>query len=437
MKYLRNSSLMAIATIGLMTAHANAQDDFYDRDKYEAVKERAQPDFDPEPVRVGTFVVRSDLTVGVASTDNVFAASGNGADSEESDTLLSAAASANARTDWSVHEIGLRGRLGRTEYSDFSDESFNELDVAASGRLDVSRAFNIAGEVSHRDSVQPRANYANGAQLDSPIEFNRSSVRVAANYQSERIRWTNAIRVTESDFDDGLFRDTNTLFEQDFRDNSDVNFTSRLSYAVSPNIAVFGQGTVSQTDYDSARTITDPVTLATTQRVRDSEGYIVAGGVNFETTNLLRGDIAVGFFSEDKEDEAFEDVDGLSVDGNVEWFPTRLTTVTFTAGRRVTDNGLIESPSTLQTSFGANVDHEFSRQVVGSVFANFTEDDYQEIVRTDDYRRLGAAITYKLNKRVHLTGSVQNIERDATITGNAFDPSFSTNEIGIALSIFP
>ncbi|MHA7898750.1 MAG: outer membrane beta-barrel protein [Henriciella sp.] len=437
MKYLRNSSLIAIATIGLMSVQANAQDNFYDRDKYEAVKDRAQPDFDPEPVRLGAFVVASDLTVGVATTDNVFAASGNTGNPEESDTLLSAAVSADARTDWSVHEVGLRGRLGRTEFSDFSDESFTEVDVGASGRLDVSRAFNVSAEASIRDTVQPRSNYANGAQLDSPIEFTRTTVRVAGNYQSERIRWTNALRLTQSDFDDGFFRNTNTVFVQDFRDNDDVNFTSRLSYAVSPNIAVFGQGTVTQTEYDSARTVIDPTTLVATQRVRDSDGYVVAGGVNFETTNLLRGDIAIGFFSEDKKDNAFEDVDGLSVDGNVEWFPSRLTTVTLTAGRRVTDNGLIESPSTLQTSFGANIDHEFSRQVIGSLFGSIVEDDYQEIDRKDDYTRFGAGLTYKLNKRAHVTGYVQNIERDASITGNAFDPSFSTNEIGIALSIFP
>lgn len=438
MSILRNKFMMATAAVGLLALNANAQEDFYNRDKYESVADRKQPDFDPESVRVGAFIVDSSLSIGVGATDNVFAASGDSAaEPEESDTIFDVTADANARTDWSNHEVALRGRLGRSEYSDLSDESFTELDVAASGRLDVSRQVYLAAEVTHRDTVQPRANYANGSQLDSPIEFSRSGIQLSANYRNQRVQWNNILRLTQVDFDDGLFRNTTNVFEQDFRDNEDLNLTSRLSYAISPNVAVFAQGSAHQTEYDETQTVIDPITLAATERSRDSEGYVVAGGVNFETSNLMRGDIAVGLFSEDKDDEAFEDVDGLSVDGRLEWFPTQLTTVELNAGRRVVDNGIIESPSTLQTTLGAKVDHEFSRQVVGSVYGTLTEDDFQEINRTDDYTRAGAAITYKLNKRVHLTGSLQNISRDSSSNLVGFDPSFSANEVGIALSFFP
>ncbi len=433
MTKLRNLSLMTVAAIGLMAATANAQSDLYSRDKYEAVEDRKQPDFDAEPVRLGTFLVDSALEVGVGATDNVFASDGD----EESDTILNLGVEAKARTDWSNHEIGLRGRLGRSEYSDFSDESFTDLDVGASGRLDVSRQINLGAEVTYKDSVQPRANYADGSLLDRPVEFNRTSLQLSANYGNDRIRLTNSLRLSQADFDDGTFRDSNTLLEQDFRDNEDLSFTSRLSYAISPNVAVFGQGSGHKTEYDTEQEIFNPATMMTETRTRDTEGYTIAGGVNFETNNLLRGDIAVGFFSEDKKDENFEDVDGLSVDGRVQWFPSRLTTVEATAGRRVADNGIINSPSTLQTTFGANVDHEFSRQIIGSLFGSLTQEDFQEIDRTDDYTRFGAGVTYKLNKRVHLTGTVQNINRDASGTLNAFDPSFSANEIGVALKFFP
>ena len=53
-------------------------------------------------------------------------------------------------------------------------------------------------------------------------------------------------------------------------------------------------------------------------RSRDSSGYTVAAGVDFELMTLIRGDIAVGYLSEDKKDNYFKDVDGLSVDGRME-----------------------------------------------------------------------------------------------------------------------
>lgn len=438
MMKLRTQLLCAIATMGVAATHANAQQDFYSRDKYEAVKDRNQPDFDPEAVRLGTFLVNAGLTAGVTATDNVFAASGNtAAEPEESDTIVNLSADVDARTDWTNHQIGLRGRLGRSEYSDISDESFTDVNVGGFGRLDVSRSFALTADVNFTDTVQPRSAYGNGAQLDGPVEFSRSRLLLSANYQNDRIQWLNNVVFQQSDFEDGFFRNTNTVFDQDFRDNDTLSATSRVSYAISPNVAVFGQGQVQQRDYDITTTVTDPVTLLPTTRTRDSDGYTLATGVNFETTNLLRGDIAVGFFSEDKKDEAFEDVDGLSVDGNLEWFPSRLTTVGVNAGRRVVDVGIIESPTSVQTTLGATVDHEFSRQIVGSVFASILEDDYQEINRTDDYQSFGAGLTYKLNKRMHLTGTIENLSRDSNAATAAFDPSFTTNRFGVALTIYP
>ena len=435
---LKTQSLMAVAVFGLTAGYADAQSDFYNRDKYEAVKDRRQAEFDPEAVRLGAFIVNSDVTIGAATTDNVFATNGNTpAEAEESDVIYGGSAGARARTDWLNHEVALRGRISRTEFSDFSDESYTDITVGASGRLDVSRDLNIRADVDHINSVQSRANYADGSRLDSPIDTNQTSYAVSANYLNDRIQWNNTLRLVESDFENGFFRDTNTVFQQDFRNNQRTELTSRLAYAISPNVAVYGQGSVAQTEFDNDQVVFDPVTNTNVSQSRDSEGYTALVGVDFETNNLIRGDIAIGFFSEDKDDDAFSDVDGLSVDGRAQWFPSRLTTVSFTAGRSVVDNGLIDSPSTVQTRFGVEVDHEFSRQVIGSLFGNISQDEYEEIAREDEFTRFGAGVTYKLNKRVHFTGSLQNVNRDVSGVDPGFDPGFSANEIGFSISFFP
>lgn len=430
--------MIALAVIGVTATHANAQSDYYSRDKYEAVTDRQQPDFDPDAVRLGAFVVSSDATIGVFATDNVFATNDDSGSAEkESDAVIEATAGGRARTDWNNHEFGLRGRVGRSEFLDFSDESFTDVSIGTFGRLDARRDIQLTADLGHSRSVEARANYASGSLLDAPIETSQTSLRLGANYLNDRVRWSNGLRFTQRDFDDGSLRGTGTVFEQDFRDAQIVDLTSRLSYAISPNVAVYGQGTVRQRDYDSDQIVFDPVSNTNVVRSRDSDGYTLAAGLNFETTNLLRGDVAVGFLSEDQKDEAFEDVDGLSVDGRVEWFPSRLTTVTFDAGRRVADNGLISSPNTLQTRYGVTADHEFSRQIIGRVFANRLQDDFQGTDREDELTRLGARVTYKLNKRVHVTGSFQNVNRDGNGQISGFDPSFSANEVGLSLSFFP
>ncbi len=430
-------SMITGSVIGLSATAAYAQSEYFDREKYEAVTDRYQPDFDPEPVRLGAFLVNAEGSLEVTSDDNIFAANGNdAANAEESDTILSLGLNARARTDWNNHEIGLRGRFNQNEYSDFADESNSEIFLGANGRYDVSREVNFGADLTFIEGVQSRANYANGTLLDEPVKINQVAFAVSGRYQSERLRWDNSVRIQRSDYDDGLFRGTNTVFEQDFRDNDLTEATSRVSYAISPNIAVFGQGTLRQAKYDTDQIVFDAVSNSNTTRSRDSDGYILAAGADFETSNLLRGDIAVGYFSEDKKDQAFQDFDGLSVNGSLEWFPTRLTTVALTSARRATDNGLIESPGTLQTQFGASVSHEFSRQIIGTVFGELVKDDYQDIAREDDFSRFGANVAYRLNKRVHLNGEYQNVKRDGSGTVG-FDPDFTANVFTLGIRVFP
>ena len=89
MMNIRNQLLTAVAIIGVSATHAHAQGDFYNRDKYEAVRDRIQPDFDPEPVRLGAFIVDSSLNLGAALNDNVLASNGDTpATAEEEDTIV-------------------------------------------------------------------------------------------------------------------------------------------------------------------------------------------------------------------------------------------------------------------------------------------------------------------------------------------------------------
>ena len=121
----------------------------------------------------------------------------------------------------------------------------------------------------------------------------------------------------------------------------------------------------------------------------------------------------------------------------MEWFPTRLTTVGFRAGRRVVDIGVFDSPSALQTSFGASIDHELRRNIILSASANIVSYDYQEIDRTDDVNDLSLTAAYKMNKRVHFETFARHINRDSSGTGVFGDPSYDVNLVGVGLKFYP
>lgn len=427
MSDLKRLCLTSVA-ICAISAPALAQgENFYSRDKYEAVLDRPQPAYDPEPVRLGAFVVSARGDVGVSYTDNVFVTSSN----RESAVIARIGGQVSGTTDWNVHAVGFDVSAHRNEYVDQGDESHNDLRGQLRGRLDVSREFSLGGTVFAERSAEPRFDNVNEFGIDAPLEYTRYGAAIDADYASDRVRWLNRVGIVEEDFDNSRQIGTGLPVDQSFRDRTVTEARSRLSYAVSPNLAVFAQGTYVINDYSTTQL------LGGEQRSRGSKTSTIAAGVDFELNALVRGDIAVGYLQDKKDDSFFQDVSGLSVDGRMQWFPTRLTTVTFTAGRGVIDIGAFEDPSVVQTRAGARVDHELRRNIIGSLFANFTHQDYEQTGRNDESTELGAIALYKMNKRAHFEAFVTHQNRDASGLFGIADPNYRINTVGVALRLYP
>ncbi len=436
MKTIARVGLLGMVAAAPLVSLANAQNgDYYSRDKYEAVLDRNWPAYDPEPIRLGGLIVRSSAEAGLTYNSNVFANDSN----EVSDTIAVIGAQANAVTDWNNHEVGAQVSAVRYNYLSESDESNNDLRAELRGRLDVTRAFDIGGAVFAEQRTEQRTDFANATGIDRPIEQNIRGARVEANYRNDRFRWESALQSSSHDFQDARLSETGEEFDQDFRDHDRLTARSRLSYAVTPNVAVFGQVNYQDREYDNLQTFIQDVDGTPTQvtRSRDSENITYAAGVNFELQALFRGDIAVGHFEEDRADPNSSDTSGVSLDGRLQWFPTRLTTVTGTVGRDVVDLGLIEAASATQTRFGGRVDHELRRNIVLSAFGSYADNEYDDIDRTDEVTEYGVAARYKINKRVHTEAFVRRLDRDISGTETFGDPSYNVNLVGIGFRFYP
>src|SRR5690606_36560123 len=141
-----------------------------------------------------------------------------------------------------------------------------------------------------------------------PASFDTASTYVLASYRSDRILIEGTVGASNDEYDQAI---------QQIRDNTSTYFNARLSYALSPDVAVFVQTRQTDLDYD--------------QTDRDATRSPIDAGVNFDLGAPFRGEIAVGNFKDDRDNPLYGDVEGLNVSGNVKWFPTELTTVTFLA----------------------------------------------------------------------------------------------------------
>lgn len=416
---IKFGALLALSfVLGTGTVAAQDDEDFFIRDKYEAVTERAQPEFDPLPVRIGAFEARPQLGFSAGFTDNLFAVGTN----EVDDTFVGFAPQVELDSTWSRHSLGLRAAIDHLEYSDVSSESRTNVGLAADGRLDASNSVSLFGSVRVDDLTEPRSNIASLQNAMEPVEFSRVGGEAGILYEAGRLKLRGAIGLETFDFDD-IELDGGLIQDQDFRDRDETSFSGRLSYAVERDWALFAEVIRNENDYD-------PPNIFNALN-RDSQGTIARVGTDFELASLLRGDIGVGYQQYEYDDPTFADVDGVSVAGNLQWFVTQLTTISGAAQRNVIDPGLVLSNAAIETSVTARADHELRRNVILTGEARFTNFEFENINRDDDRITAKVGATWKINPNIWLDGSYELTDQSSNVQ------DFSENRLLFGLRIFP
>lgn len=416
---IKFGALIALSfALGTGTVAAQGDEDFFIRDKYEAVTERAQPEFDPLPVRVGAFEARPQVGFSAGFTDNLFATTAN----ETDDSFVGIAPSVDLDSTWSRHALGINATLDHLEYSDISSESRTNFGFGADGRIDASNAVALFGSFRVDDLTEPRSNIASLQNAAEPVEFSRIGGEAGVRYESGRIQLRGAIGLETFDFDD-IELDGGLIQDQDFRDRDETTISGRVAYAVERDWALFAEAVRTENDYD-------PPNIFNAFN-RDSQGTALRVGSDFELASLLRGDIGVGYQQYEYDDPAFEDVDGVSVVGNLQWFVTQLTTISGNAQRNVIDPGLVLSNAAIETTASARADHELRRNVILSGEARFTNFDFENIDRDDDRFTARVGATWKINPNLWLDGSYELTDQSSNVQ------DFTENRVLFGLRIFP
>ena len=414
---MAKTSAACILSFAAVQSYASAQESYFERNRYTSVTERAQPEFDPIPIRLGQFEARPELDAEVGYRSNLYATSQN----ETEDTLIVLRPSVTAQSTWSRHDLGFRLNANSVNYADNNDESYIDYGAQVFGTLDVSSQTAVSANVSFNEKNEPRSAAASVVNAQEPTQYQTFAGSLQANHETGRLRLRGRVEATDFDYDDASLIGGGTR-DQDFRDHTETVTSARVSWAVERDWAVFGEASYVDRSYDQQT----PGSVD-----RDTEGVIGRAGVNFELPMLIRGDVAVGYQSFDYADPAIDGVDGASVQANAQWFPSQLTTVSASAERRVTDPGLVDSPATMLTSLGVGVDHELKRNIIvggGIDFANF---DFEGIDREDDRYTIRLNSTWKLNRNVWLSGQVEHADQDSNVQ------SFTDDRVVVGLRLFP
>lgn len=361
----------------------------FDRGRTISVPERVHAGYEERGYRLDGFMIFPRLRTLATYEDNVRAA----ALDRQSDVGFTLEPSVRALSDWSRHQVGLMAQCSVTRFAKLSSERAETFHFRGEGRYDAGDEIRLYGYGSYRRDVERRS--APGALRDSlrPVAYNTATTGAQITWQGTRTRLSanaSAARVDYADITrvDGVVFDSRELNRKIYQGGV------RVDYAVTPNLAMLVTGTVGKVDYNLPPTATVPD--------RSTRRAELLAGLSFEFTDLLRGEVAVGYIDQDFRAASLAGFNGLGGRAELEYLPTRLTSIRIDASRTFQDAGNPLAPSYRRTRVGVRVDHELFRQVLLTAAADYESARFQLPARTERRPHVAFSGQYLVNRHMTL-----------------------------------
>lgn len=372
-------------------------------------------------IRVGSFTLFPVLTQSIGSTTNAEAASdGSSAMFSQTDVGLTAV------SNWALHE--LRGEIGGT-YQTYFDNDAEDLPTFNSSlelRLDHSNdltsrfgaTYDLTTESAESDNltVPPPLSVVerpNVHRLTGFAEVEKQSGRLSAS-----LRGT----ITQSIYDSAALSDGSTLTQSD-RTNTLYELLSRVGYEISPTFQPFAEASVGARQYRRD--------IDRNGNNRDSMLYALRAGVEFDHGDKLNGEISVGYSSEQFDDTAIDDLNGITVDASINWSPQRLTTFTATAQSEFT--GSTNADESGSVTYAASLDavHDLRPNLSLNARVLVSLRDYDSSGRQDTMLQGQIGAEWRLNRSAALVATVGHEKLESTEDFSSYEAT--TARIGLRL----
>jgi hypothetical protein len=343
-------------------------------------------------LRLGQFLMFPTLTLEGGYSTNPDRFSGG-----EDSFIATLTPALTARSQWERHELSLDLR-GTVTFQEEDNELVPDMDSAVALRLDLSEMTTANLRATYTLQQENASSDAVTAAIDEPGDIHTFGVEADITHETGLLAVTGGMNVQRTLYTDATL-DTGALASNDDRDTTEITGTLRLASASGSVMRPFVEGEAGRRLYDQ--------TLDRNGFERSSTLYGLRGGMAFDDGALYRGEVALGYGADRPDDNRLDTVQGITLDGNIVWAFSPLTTLTLTAVTDLTPTTLTGSAGALSRQAGARIDHALRRNVNVSLEGRYEDIRYEGLSRKDKLYYAGLGLDWRLNRYVDWTATAR------------------------------
>lgn len=419
-RFISKASIVLALSVWVLPSISMAQQ-YYDPGLLQKTVDRKPVDYQSPGIRMGGFNLNTGAELAWEYNDNIFYLR----EQEISDNILHARPWLNLSSDWGRHALNLNAFVDAAYYDDFGSQDYTDWVTSLDGRIDVKRGSAFNYKASYMNLHEERSNPDSRISIE-PTEYSFGGVDVGYTHGFNRLSATVRYQYQDTDYDDGKDFQGNLVDNRD-RDRSRDIWSLRMGYDYSDQSAVFIEYAGNSLDYDQ--------TFDNSGYQRSSDGYDLRGGVAWNMTGVLTGDLFLQYVSQDYDDPRFNKVDGFGIGANLDWTPTELTSVSVKFANTPQETTQLGASGYYSSLYSARVQHELRRNILVNARFSYTDNEYEYdnpaagSLRDTQVTRAGAGLSYLLNRHLNLSGGYVYEKQDAN--ENYFE--YKTNRFFITL----
>lgn len=346
---------------------------------------------------VGSFTLRPLLNVAAEWHENIYYENKNAT----SDTIAHFNPALVLNSTWSRHALtlGLFGDIAR--FKENSTEDYEDLVLNMNAQIDVKtgKYFTVRTTYAllHEDRNSPED--VDGIK---PTKFDENNLGLGYHHRFNRLTAALTLDKLDTSYDKNYTQDGELIGNTD-RNRSREAYNLRLAYLVMPQRSVFLDFGMNTVDYQQA---IDDAGFA-----RGSDGFRLRGGINFDISDVLTGDLWLQYLEQNYDDPRFANNDDMGFGMGLTWSPTRLTQVSLQGSSDVLETTLESASGYVSKLYSVRVQHEFRRWLLFHVTASIFDNEYAltpeappESLSDSRTKTVGLGLSYLFNQHFNLTG---------------------------------
>lgn len=310
------------------------------------------------------------------------------------------------------HQFMLRAKGDFKRYAEYSDENIADMEGTLSGRLEAYRSFIIPFEIAYGTYHADRRKQRGGLYADltrKPVEYHVFNAETGFVYNPNRLTLAVSGHVKRLRYEDGQLNSGAVSIQRD-GDNNAHGVDVQLSYDTDTSLTPFLEAKWQKENFLHRQYINGS---GFTGNDRSNTMVLARAGMKFDYKGLMNGFISAGQEKRSYTQAGAKDTNAFSLASALKFILSPKWSFNVNASSSTAEDTLIKT-GLKKRKFGIGLDYELQQDLFASLGADYHEDEFTSIVRTDKTWDIGGGLRYIVSPRLQLSADYMNGMRDST-----------------------